>query len=1035
MATDFVIAEGVVVIETQIDGDKITRTARVAGQKAGDEAGRHFFRRFVKMSAPTNQDRKSWFKRTFQHGLFKNDPELMRGLLHPIESFFSRPIAAMFGTTLLPFLVGALTAAVSSAVLLTIGGGILAGGAAILLGNESFTKKLAKDNATKVRASAATEMGLLRAHLRQRLAAMKANGASEEEIAKVRTAGNLEIANAQLRNQKRIADAAKATNTSLLDAVKTGAQKALNIMTQAAQPLIKPFLKAGGVILKFLERMEPQFERLFVAAAPIIPLLVDSFIKLAEIILPQIETMMPAIVGMFEVLAQHAPDLAEAIVTLLIAMSDKEAVTAFGIILTGIAGSFVILAQVIAVFNRAFILTARIWEAEIHFFRKVPGYLKAAWGNMVQWFHTGVDAVVGAFITVKNKLGDIVDSIAGFFSGLEDQAGESVDATAGFFRELPGKILRWLKGLPKALAHAFEMALEGALMAVGFGLGAIVEYFVRLPGRIIGPIDRLWDLVVKAVGIGITKTVTFFATLPARVTSWVTKTWESVLETTERWFVKIVAFVALLPGRIQKWIVKTWQTTLATTKNWFTTIVKFIGGLPDRAATALVNLAIRINKRFTESWDKAKKTSTSKIFEIAKIVLGVPVLLWQKLIQLKNKLVDRFAQGWSAATGTQKTKVVAIINHILGIPGRAFNALRALAGQLKSRASAAWQAFRDEAGRKVTNFITFVQGIPGRVVRGLGNMALKLRASGRELIGGLLEGVREKIRIIGGLGSWFKKNLVDPIVTGVKRFFHITSPSKVFQGIGQMLVAGLWKGVTSSNPTKVITKIFGSMPKALMKMVELGLISIGSLPQKVLKSLFGIFDDLFGGGGGGGAGGLVGFARAAWDIFQNAFHLPMGGWRATGSVPGSDHPKGKAIDIMTLNAMVHQLIIAMGKQLPGAKYWISMRRIASAPDWIPRPYSGPSPHTDHVHWSFYRQGGRLPEDVFGFGRRGMYQFHKGEDVLRRNQTSIGHQGNIIHVTNNVTVSASNIKELNQVVDLMKGLQVNARMTGLRPRTV
>lgn len=137
------------------------------------------------------------------------------------------------------------------------------------------------------------------------------------------------------------------------------------------------------------------------------------------------------------------------------------------------------------------------------------------------------------------------------------------------------------------------------------------------------------------------------------------------------------------------------------------------------------------------------------------------------------------------------------------------------------------------------------------------------------------------------------------------------------------------------------------------------------------------------GSGGGSARGLVGFARTAFYEFRRAFPwITIGGWRARGSVPGSDHPKGKALDLMTTNPVVHAALIAFGKKLDGDKYWISRRRWAHVRDgYRVRPYHGPSPHMDHVHWSFYGDGGVLPEDVVGFGRSGRgYRFHGGEKV-------------------------------------------------------
>lgn len=69
----------------------------------------------------------------------------------------------------------------------------------------------------------------------------------------------------------------------------------------------------------------------------------------------------------------------------------------------------------------------------------------------------------------------------------------------------------------------------------------------------------------------------------------------------------------------------------------------------------------------------------------------------------------------------------------------------------------------------------------------------------------------------------------------------------------------------------------------------------------------------------------------------------------------SDHPLGKAIDVMHPTPAEALQIIAVFKTLPGAKYWIWNREIANAKirNWEPRRYTGASPHTDHVHLSWF----------------------------------------------------------------------------------
>lgn len=81
----------------------------------------------------------------------------------------------------------------------------------------------------------------------------------------------------------------------------------------------------------------------------------------------------------------------------------------------------------------------------------------------------------------------------------------------------------------------------------------------------------------------------------------------------------------------------------------------------------------------------------------------------------------------------------------------------------------------------------------------------------------------------------------------------------------------------------------------------------------------------------------------------------VGGWRAVGSVPNSDHPKGLALDFMTRNKAVGDALAADLIANAGAwniTYIIWWRRIwkRSTGKW--EDYSGPSAHTDHVHVSF-----------------------------------------------------------------------------------
>jgi hypothetical protein len=116
--------------------------------------------------------------------------------------------------------------------------------------------------------------------------------------------------------------------------------------------------------------------------------------------------------------------------------------------------------------------------------------------------------------------------------------------------------------------------------------------------------------------------------------------------------------------------------------------------------------------------------------------------------------------------------------------------------------------------------------------------------------------------------------------------------------------------------------------------------------------------------------------RAAAEEIAMRFQISsISGYRPTGSVANSDHPKGLAIDVATVQkgTMVAEWVIANAKRL-SVTYVIWNRRIydtRSGKGWT--AYQGPSPHTDHVHISFFPGpgDGSAPVDAASNGESGI----------------------------------------------------------------
>lgn len=98
-------------------------------------------------------------------------------------------------------------------------------------------------------------------------------------------------------------------------------------------------------------------------------------------------------------------------------------------------------------------------------------------------------------------------------------------------------------------------------------------------------------------------------------------------------------------------------------------------------------------------------------------------------------------------------------------------------------------------------------------------------------------------------------------------------------------------------------------------------------------------------------------AKAA-DYFGSKYGIKTIGGRGPGSVPGSDHPKGRATDFMINNIRNgHAAGDALANDvIKNYKAWNVKYVIWNKYIWHPgrgwTRYSGPSDHTDHVHVSY-----------------------------------------------------------------------------------
>jgi TP901 family phage tail tape measure protein len=211
-------------------------------------------------------------------------------------------------------------------------------------------------------------------------------------------------------------------------------------------------------------------------------------------------------------------------------------------------------------------------------------------------------------------------------------------------------------------------------------------------------------------------------------------------------------------------------------------------------------------------------------------------------------------------------------NLITGLKNGVLNAAKGIGGWITSHVvTPITSRFSGAGGWLVSKGSSFVSGLKSGVsagAKGIGGWITShvaspargafnsagswLKGAGGSFVSGLKSGISSGVR---GIGSWLKKYLVDPIVSAVKHYFGIKSPSRVFMSIGGHLVSGLVKGLAVTSGTDIARTVFGDLPHALGSIVNKGLVSLTKLPGKALSALGklgGSFLNLLGLGGGGG---------------------------------------------------------------------------------------------------------------------------------------------------------------------------------------
>ncbi|WP_449343613.1 phage tail tape measure protein [Streptosporangium jomthongense] len=248
------------------------------------------------------------------------------------------------------------------------------------------------------------------------------------------------------------------------------------------------------------------------------------------------------------------------------------------------------------------------------------------------------------------------------------------------------------------------------------------------------------------------------------------------------------------------------------------------------------------NQATIQEWGATLQEGMASVGETVDDALAIAKELWDEygddVIATVTWLVDTFLSIWNGFWGTVSGAIKIAKGLLTGDMEEVKEGLRKIWDSLwqmaedqvkrsiaaiKSSASKGWEDLRSDTvavwnrmtkaiNDGVQDAIKYVQGLPKKINTVFANVGNWLLQAGRDLIQGMINGVRAKA---GELAD-SARNVVNSAVTAAKNALGIHSPSKVFEEIGHWTVKGLIVGLTKEgeNAKSVVEKMVEDIKKA-----------------------------------------------------------------------------------------------------------------------------------------------------------------------------------------------------------------------------
>lgn len=400
-------------------------------------------------------------------------------------------------------------------------------------------------------------------------------------------------------------------------------------------------------------------------------------------------------------------------------------------------------------------------------------------------------ALAPAGVSVAHVFRDIAAVGSGFLPGLAASLSTAAQRFAEFIaaaRE-SGRLQGWIAGGVSAVAQLGAILGNlGSIIASVFGaLDASGAGFVALLADATG---QLADFLESAEGAQVLGALAEFAATAGQVLSGVLG---AALTQLAPVLVQLAPalgqFVTQLGGALVAALavagplLAQFARFLADNASWLGPIVIGLGTLAAVAGPLVSALTFLANtvRIVTLVFQALRIALLSNPFTaIALGITALAVLVVTHWEEIRTATIN----AWRAVSEWVRARVQDVV------------AVAGLLGQLPGRIGAWFRGVYDGAVTHLSNLVSWVRGLPGMILGALGDLGSLLVNAGRNIIQGLINGLRQA----GSAVRDFLLGLVQDAVGGVLGYLGIASPSRLMQQIGSQTAQGFATGIANGIP-------------------------------------------------------------------------------------------------------------------------------------------------------------------------------------------------------------------------------------------